>query len=229
MPAFLARAEGCPENLRPGLNSKHSRAFREFKTSYDDKARLPFGDAGFLYSAFGRQLILLERLQAADAFEEAFPILEQSFPEDELRTRSDARRIFAAPSYRMYAARREGRIAGVLAAWKLAGFRFVEHFAVLPACRGEGLGGAMMREFLSQEKTPVLLEVDAPDTPVSVRRVGFYERLGFSLTPFGYAQPPLRKGGRPVPLRLMSWPRALTEHGFSHCRGLLFREVYQVQ
>lgn len=56
--------------------------------------------------------------------------------------------------------------------------------------------------FLRREaKKVILFEVEDPDTELAQRRIGFYERMGFHLSPFEYVQSPLQKGQDDLPLK----------------------------
>ena len=56
----------------------------------------------------------------------------------------------------------------------------------------------------------VILEIDPPVDDISIRRLHFYERLGFVANPYRYIHPSFRKPFTPHRLVLMSYPGAIT-------------------
>ena len=156
-------------------------------------------------------------------------IMEEAFPPEERRSRKGFARILGDPALRLTVHRdASGLPTAFLIGWELEGFRYVEHFAVSAALRGQGMGGRMLADFLSAASSPVVLEVEPPETDTARRRVAFYERLGFYLNPYHYEQPPLQPTTSAIPLMVMSWPAALSEEDFGRVREALYRQVYRV-
>lgn len=122
---------------------------------------------------------------------------------------------------------REGKILAFMGVWEFDEFRFIEHFAVDPALRGQGIGGEMLRAYLSRDTRRVVLEVELPNTDFAVRRIGFYQRMGLTLSDFPYTQPPLNPGDEWLPLLLMSSGGALTDAEAAAVRDTLYRVVYR--
>ncbi|KAI7262494.1 hypothetical protein KC345_g9413 [Hortaea werneckii] len=122
----------------------------------------------------------------------------------------------------------EGRTLAFLAAWEFPELRFIEHLAVNPDIRGGGIGNKLMSRYIHRSDKPVLLEVEPPDGELEQRRICFYERLGFYLNPYSYVQPPLRAGQADLPLRIMTYPRAVTLKEFQRFRDILYTEVYRI-
>ena len=173
---------------------------------------------------------MLTRLYLAD-FEAIARLLEYSFPPTERRTKEDQRALFdTEASYRVYGIPNEqgAGINGLLAVWELDEIIFLEHFAVDPALRGQGLGSRMLQELVHMTNKPVCLEVEPPETEIARRRIAFYQRNGFFLNEYPYVQPALANGQPPIPLLLMTHGRALTAAEFTKIRDLLYREVYHV-
>ncbi|BCG57750.1 GNAT family N-acetyltransferase [Paenibacillus sp. URB8-2] len=155
--------------------------------------------------------------------------MEASFPPSEFRTYEGQRALLAAPRYRLITEREsESGLSAFMAVWEFPEFRFVEHFAVVPAMRGRGLGERLLKSYLEKSPGLVLLEVEPPDSEWPRRRIGFYERLGFTLNPYPYAQPPLRVGQSALPLHIMSYPGLLEERQFAFFKETVFRVVYKV-
>ena len=78
----------------------------------------------------------------------------------------------------------------------------MEHFAIISAMRGGGLGGEAIRNFVAADPMPVILEVEpSGSNDMADRRIAFYERCGFTgHRDFEYIQPPYSPGLPEVPL-----------------------------
>ena len=104
----------------------------------------------------------------------------------------------------------------------------MEHIAVNAAIRGGGIGKKLLMTYIHSDTRPIVLEVEPMNTSEDAeRRIAFYERCGFHLNLFPYAQPPLREGQPMLPLNIMSYPGSLTEDAFTPYKSLLYAEVYK--
>ena len=119
---------------------------------------------------------MFERILTKEDFEKVYPILAQSFPETEVRSKEDQLALIENEKYHMYAIEDEdGTVGGVIAAWELADdFLYIEHFATLPEKRNHGFGGKMLDLFLHWKGKNVVLEVEVPEDTLTRRRIGFY-------------------------------------------------------
>ena len=170
------------------------------------------------------------RLAEKKDFGAMFALMEASFPKDEYRTKDEQRALFENPLYRVYAVDFPSNrsLCGFAAVWTLDSFCFLEHLAVDPHHRNGGVGARMLGELLVVFDGRICLEVELPETELSRRRIGFYERCGFTLNDDPYLQPPMSRGQNAVPLRIMtSWGR-LRQNEFSSLRDLLYDKVYGV-
>ena len=160
-------------------------------------------------------------------FEEVWQLLEQSFPPCERWDRAGFLSEYENPEFRSLVYRPE-KLAGVLNYWDFGSFIYVEHFAVQPQLRGQGTGAMLMGELsrLADGRT-FLLEAEPPsDSPIAARRIAFYERLGLLLNSHEYIQPAMGEDEQPVPLVIMSSPKALTAEEFVQARDRLYGSVY---
>lgn len=173
--------------------------------------------------------MMFERVLTEVDFEKVYPILAQSFPETELRTREDQLALLQNERYRLYAIKDKNRKnGGVIAAWELPDdLLYVDHFAILPEKRNHGFGGDVLDMFLDWKRKKVVLEVELPEDELTRRRIGFYERHGFVWNDYPYMQPPMRKGQKPFPLRLMTRPGALDAETYEQYRSTLHHIVYR--
>lgn len=165
--------------------------------------------------------LYFERIRSASHryLEALLPLYAEAFPPEERRTTSDLLRMLNQTDMFFSAILVDELVVGMVVYWKFEGFLYLEHLAVLPSRRREGIGESVLKE-LKKEGIPVLLEVEIPYDDASTQRVIFYHRSGFSALPVYYHQPPYRKGETVVPMMLFSdrsdWePEALriaTEH-----------------
>lgn len=162
-------------------------------------------------------------------FDEVFNLMQTSFPENEYRTYSDQKALLENPKYHVITKENEQKsIVAFLGFWSLGDFNFIEHLAVSPTCRGKGTGTKLVSEFISESSKPIILEIEPPVDDISIKRMKFYERLGFVLNEYQYFQIPLRKNDSPSELKIMSYPRKLNEEEFQNIKNTIYREVYGV-
>ncbi len=160
-------------------------------------------------------------------FDAFFSLLSQSLPPNEHRSYGAQRALFERSVYGVLTGEREGKLCALMALWSFPDFRYLEHFAVDPALRGQGIGGEMLMWYMGEDTRPLILEVEPPETDIACRRIGFYTRCGMYLSDFPYAQPPLNEGDGMLPLMLMSSNGVLTYERAARVRDELYREVYR--
>ncbi len=154
-------------------------------------------------------------------------IMEASFPTDERRPREEQARLFDNPVFHAYGMLDDkGEVMAFLTVYEFDTFVFAEHLAVDEKFRNQGLGATLMRGFLETLGKPLCLEVEHPTGELPRRRIGFYERLGFTLNDYPYIQPPMSEGQGEVPLLVMSTRGPLTPEQFETVKKTLYREVY---
>ena len=183
------------------------------------------------YSMLGRRrwTEMFERI-SEKTFADIFPLLEEAFPVTELRTRENQRRLRGEPGYRLYGVKgKDEPYTAALACWEIEDFLYIEHFAVKEGYRGSGYGGYILDTFLEGQNKPVVLEVEVPEDGLTRRRVAFYERHGFVFHTYPYLQPPMRQGQNPLPLRLMTKPKAIDEETYKRYKKWIHRVVYRFE
>lgn len=171
---------------------------------------------------------MFERITEA-TFDEIFPLLENNFPENELREKERQKAMLQEPLYGLYGTRRDGGFAAVFAAWEIADFLYIEHFAVKEEYRNGGYGGKLLDAFLAEKGRPTVLEVEEPEDELTRRRIGFYERHGFVYNGYPYLQPPMRRGQDVLPLKLMTKPAAIDETTYKRYKKLIHSNVYRYE
>ena len=167
---------------------------------------------------------MIERLDPKE-FDAVFDLMERSFPKEEYRPYTGQKALLSDPAYAIYTAREGGSILGFAAVWELEDILFLEHLAVVPEHRNSGIGSQLL-DYLAGSAKRVCLEVEPPETELTRRRVGFYERNGFSFNGYPYEQPFLGQGTGPIPLRIMTTGGRITPAEFVRIRELLYSRVY---
>lgn len=135
----------------------------------------------------------------------------ESFPADERRDYADAAALLAfmeekKDRFHIRTIVADDSLAGFITYWDFGTFGYVEHLAVSPALRCEGLGSLLLADLLD-DMPRLILEVerpdDDPDDKTRSRRIRFYRRHEFRLHPeVEYFQPPYAPGKAPLPMLL---------------------------
>ena len=170
---------------------------------------------------------MLERFFITD-FEEIYNIMCQSFPRDEFRPREAQRVLFEEEKYQVWGIRENGKIVSIAAIWELDDVLFIEHLATLPEKRSTGLGSVILRALPTVTDKPLCLEVEPPESEITRRRIGFYERNGLCLNLYPYIQPALAPEQSPVPLLIMTSDEKIDEQTFLKVKNQLYKYVYKV-
>jgi len=152
-------------------------------------------------------------------------LYEQAFPPEERRNLPAQQLLLNNGALRLALLENNGIYAGFVFYWELTDFVFIEHFAISPALRGSGIGSSVMR-LIEQEHPQMVLEVEPPHSNDAIRRIRFYEGLGFKAYPFPYLQPPYLAGGTPLSMLLMQKGMPLEEHAFTKINSEIYLEVY---
>lgn len=162
-------------------------------------------------------------------FDEVYKIMDEAFPDSEMRTYNDQRELLKNEKYHIYEEHDEkGNLVGFLAYWKLDNCTFFEHLAVSSKLRGKGLGKNIILKNIKNVKLPIFFEVELPTTVNAKRRIAFYERLGCHLNNFYYEQPPLRKNEKVQQLLIMSYPNPISDKAFAKYKKEIYTNVYKI-
>lgn len=138
-----------------------------------------------------------------DLYENSFPLAEIRKEYDHLRACEDAR-FFPLSAW-------EGsELVGLMFFWEWDSYRYLEHLAVNPDMRGGGYGSQLLRYLRDSDHTTIL-EIDPLSNELSLRRLQFYERSGYTLTPFRFVHLPYRIDGKEEELLILSYPKMLTK------------------
>lgn len=162
------------------------------------------------------------------SFDEIFNLMQSSFPENEYRTYENQKKLLEKKEYEIITKKNEnGKTVAFLSLWSVPKFNFIEHLAVSPECRGGGVGSKMMKELINNASKPIILEIEIPCDEISIKRLKFYERLGFKLNEYEYHQLPLRKNAKPLQMNLMSYPEKLSKEQFESVKKYIHEKIYE--
>jgi len=156
---------------------------------------------------------------------QAWELYERSFPLRELR--SLEQHILAMDDPRFFAEviTDKEEFIGVIFYWKWDNYRFVEHFAIDPSLRGSGSGSRVLEEFLNNDQSLVMLEIEPLCDEISERREQFYERSGFTMNYYRHIHPSFRPSTEAHELLIMSAPRGLKPSEFEEFRRFTFGTI----
>ncbi len=162
-------------------------------------------------------------------FDTIYQMIIASFPRHEVRPYHVQKEMLDNPNFHIYVMEDEvGCVKAFISIWDVEDYGFVDHFAVSPNHRNEGLGSGILAEvhqFLGRE---LFLEVDLPETEIARRRIGFYERNGYTLNPYPYQLPALTADSEAVVLRIMSTGGMLSQEKFQLLHRGLLATVYGI-
>ncbi len=153
-------------------------------------------------------------------------LYESAFPEIERRP-TDHEIAMTDPRFEIRIIRQDdGTFAGFITLWHFSDFVYVEHFAMLPALRGCGLGSRTLQTLQKESALPIVLEIEMPEDELSRRRMAFYQRNGFSAMPQHYAQPSYAPTLPSLPLLIMTTTNDHSNQFFDTVKNTLYSEVY---
>ena len=161
-------------------------------------------------------------------FHKIYTLMENSFPYDEYRSYEEQRKLLGNPRYTIYVVRdnEQEDIKAFITVYRFDDFAFVEHFAVNPKFRNQGLGAVVLRELDKMLRCLICLEVEPPETEFAQRRIRFYERNGFYLNRYPYVQPAFSEDRNAIPLYIMTTGQPVSEKDFHYIKSVLYKEVY---
>lgn len=134
-----------------------------------------------------------------------FTLYAEAFPEIERRDLAQLKKLMQSQSdMNTYAILDQEECVGLLITWDLDSFHYIEHFAVFPPMRNKKIGQQLLTLYKSMVKQPILLEVEPAEDEMAARRIGFYERNGFTVVEKEYRQLPYRKGEKSFQLWILS-------------------------
>ncbi len=144
-----------------------------------------------------------------NTFSAVYEKMEAAFPLEERRTYIDQLKCIEDERFNFFEIMDGDSPVGFIGVWNLCGFVFLEHLAIDEQKRSGGYGSKAIELLKETYKKPIILEAEAPVTQQQIKRIAFYDRLGFKVNDFYYEQPSYH-GGEGVPLKILSYPKLLT-------------------
>ena len=158
-------------------------------------------------------------------FNTVFDKMKTAFPYEERRDYSDQKECLENKYFKFFEIYDGDLVVGFTALWVFENFVFIEHIAIDENKRGGGYGSKAIELIKEKYNKPLILEAEAPVTEQQIKRIKFYNRLGFNVNSFNYTQPSYH-GGEGVPLLILSYPNKLTDEEFDEFLRETRREVY---
>ena len=158
-------------------------------------------------------------------FNTVFDKMKTAFPYEERRDYSDQKECLENKYFKFFEIYDCDLAVGFTALWVFENFVFIEHIAIDEDKRGGGYGSKAIELIKEKYNKSLILEAEAPVTEQQIKRIKFYNRLGFNVNSFNYTQPSYH-GGEGVPLLILSYPNKLTDEEFDEFLRETRREVY---
>ena len=145
-----------------------------------------------------------------EQWKKVWELYENSFPVAERRKLEDHLRASENNFFHPVSIWENKQFIGIVFYWEWSNYRYIEYLAVNPKLHGHGYGSKIIKRIRDSEHT-IILEIDPLINELSVRRLQFYERAGFTLTPYRFMHLPYRLDGAPQELLILSFPKMITK------------------
>ncbi len=160
-------------------------------------------------------------------FEALYAIYTRSFPIFEQRILSDHIQALNDKEYFCHAVKdAQNTVVGLLCTWRTDSFIYVEHLAILESERRKNIGTNLLKQLIETSDVPIILEIDPPVDDISIRRKGFYEKLGFIVNDFVHIHPAFTEKSGSYELKVLSIPSISAETYATFRRYLDDRIMY---
>ncbi|MEE9361134.1 MAG: GNAT family N-acetyltransferase [Cellulophaga sp.] len=159
-------------------------------------------------------------------FHEAWELYEDAFPLEERRLLEDQVSVLKKDNYHFDILLEKNQFIGFILWWDFETYKYIDHFATSKQQRNKGFGKLILNTFVNSNHKPILLEVELPTSIINIRRIKFYERIGFKLNEHYYEIPPIQVDQSPLQLLLMSSPNLISskdvEQFIKKCHPIIF-------
>lgn len=117
-------------------------------------------------------------------------LYKEAFPEDERRTEAQLKQMIdsVSPMY-FNAIECNGTLCGLFVYWDMEEFYYLEHLAIFPEMRNRQIGQQVLDYIAHNLQGVRLLEVEPTEDEMTMRRVNYYMRNGYSVVNRDYIQP----------------------------------------
>ncbi len=148
-----------------------------------------------------------------ERFDLVFSKMTAAFPYEERRDLLDQKECLKNKYFKFFEIFDNETDVGFIALWVFEEFVFIEHIAIDEDKRAGGYGSKTIELVKDTYKKPIILEAEAPETEQQIKRIKFYDRLGFKINFYDYEQPSYH-GGEGVPLKILSYPKLICQEEF---------------
>ena len=163
-------------------------------------------------------------------FQRLFNLYTLAFPAGERRTWGGLEyELSYAKRFCAHALTYDDKFVGLFNYWTFDKFYYIEHIAIVSEFQGKKIGTEAMEIFKSQTKLPIIFEVELPNNQTAIRRINFYEKMGFSVISHNYAQPPYEADNFLIPMQLMSNDIHFADTHFGIIKKTLYENVYHYE
>ncbi len=176
--------------------------------------------------------MIITRIKQTDdkLFEFFKEVYLDSFPPEERRSIGSIESLVrTSDEFSLYVFLLDGEPVAFFSTWDLGEFAYGEHFAVHKQRRSTGIGSTIVKTLLSQINLPFVIEVEPPVEDMAIRRISFYEKLGFVMSGYDYIQPPYSEDLPSVSLKLMGYGCDLLRSNPSLVEQLIHSRIYNVR
>ena len=161
-------------------------------------------------------------------FKEVYEKMETAFPVEERRDFMDQKECLKEKCFNFFRIIENNTDVGFVSLWLFENFIFIEHLAIDENKRSGGYGTKTIEHIKNLFKKPIILEAEAPETEQQIKRIRFYERLGFKVNNLYYEQPSYHSG-EGVPLKILSYPDYLSDKEFNEFLTTTREFVYKIK
>ncbi len=148
-----------------------------------------------------------------NTFDKVYNKMTAAFPYEERRDCYDEKECLKNKLFTLFEIYDGETDVGFSALWVYENFVFIEHIAIDEDKRSGGYGSKAIELIKETYNKPIILEAEAPVTEQQIKRIKFYDRLGFKMNNFDYTQPSYH-GGEGVPLMILSYPEKISDKEF---------------
>lgn len=160
-------------------------------------------------------------------FPDFYNLYVSAFPMDERRSELGLEKeLIAENSFCAQAIVKNNEFVGFFNYWTFDTFYYIEHFAISTNFRDQMIGTKAMEVFQKNNKMPVVIELEMPNDSLSIRRIKFYENMGFKALSHFYAQPPYERNGFMIPMIIMCTDLHFANTHFNTIKNTLYDKVY---
>lgn len=160
-------------------------------------------------------------------FSPLYSLYSSAFPANERRSWTGLDRELNSESrFSANALMQNDEFVGFFNYWTFDRFVYIEHFAIIPHFQSQKTGTKAMEMFKNQTTLPLVIEVEMPNDSLTIRRIRFYEDLGFKVLSHYYAQPPYEGSGFLMPMLMLSTDLHFANKHFELIKNRLYKDVY---